>query len=248
MSGYLSLPRIAIRGTVDLLYPRRCVGCGAFDCDLCAACEASISSTLDGARCPNCSAPWEGALNCPRCFSAESLDRMVAATDMEGVGRQLVHGLKYRGWTSLAPVVAARMAPLPERVSFDVALPVPLHWWRKRSRGFNQAELLLRELGWPRAEGRLRRVRRTETQVGMHLAERRSNVSDAFDYRGPSLTGLTVALVDDVITTGATANECERSTRAHDRREIGQAPRLDSGRERRARRRDRDHPGPAPGR
>lgn len=132
---------------------------------------------------------------------------------MEGPARHLVHGLKYRGVTDLASLMAARMDLLNACVDFDVALAVPLHRSRERRRGFNQAALLLHRLRWPQAEGKLVRLRKTETQVGLRSSERRSNVRGAFAWRGPSLVGLRVAIVDDVITTGATVNECARVLR-----------------------------------
>lgn len=168
-----------------------------------------------GARCPNCSARWEGEGNCPRCYHWDALDGGVAAVDMDGAARRAIHGLKYRGFRMLAPAMASRMAPLSDARPFDVAFAVPLHRSRTRRRGFNQADLLLHLLGWPAPQGSLRRVRKTATQVGLRLGERRSNVAGAFAYDGPSLAGITVAVVDDVITTGATANECARVLRDH---------------------------------
>ncbi len=132
---------------------------------------------------------------------------------MDGAARRAIHGLKYSHIESLAAAMAARMALLPDRCGFDAAYPVPLHRSRARRRGFNQAALLVDLLGWPQGPGRLERVRKTDTQVGMRLRERRENVRGAFRYTGPSLEGRTVALVDDVVTTGSTANECARVLR-----------------------------------
>jgi ComF family protein len=106
--------------------------------------------------------------------------------------------------------MAERMTSMPLDSPFDVVLPVPLHRSRQRRRGFNQAEELLRYLDWPRAEGTLRRVRKTSSQVGRGVGDRRRNVSGAFEYDGPRLDGVRVALLDDVVTTGATAIECAR--------------------------------------
>lgn len=209
-----------LKSALDLLYPRRCVGCGAFDTWLCGPCDAAMTPTTAGDRCPNCTARWAGGLNCPRCFACTSLDRMAGAFDMEGPARQLVHGLKYRGVTDLAALMAERMKQLNAVGEFDVAVVVPLHRSRRRRRGFNQAEEILRRLPWPGPDGQLVRLRKTETQVGLHSSERRSNVSGAFAWRGESLAGRRVALVDDVITTGATVNECARVLREHGARSV----------------------------
>jgi predicted amidophosphoribosyltransferase len=190
------------RRAKDFLYPRRCVGCGAFGTFLCGGCDEALSPTFEGDRCPNCTARWAGGLNCPRCFGCEALDLLAGAYDMEGPARALVHGLKYRGVRELAGLMAPRVAQLRDKHSFDVAVAVPLHRSRERSRGFNQAEELLASLGWPVAPGSLLRTRKTESQVGLRAGERRANITGAFTWRGASLRGLRVAVVDDVITTG----------------------------------------------
>jgi ComF family protein len=138
---------------------------------------------------------------------------------MEGVARRLVHELKYRHVRVAAPVMAHLMHGLPDLRPFDLALPIPLHRQRQRERGFNQAELLVRALGWPSAPALLR-SRRTDQQVGKHLTERRRNVNGAFSYGGGPLTGMTVALVDDVVTTGATADECAKVLKDHGARRV----------------------------
>ncbi len=213
-------PAAVLERALDLLYPPRCVSCGRFGAYLCEACETSMTPATEGPRCPNCSARWEHEGNCPRCFHWDALDGGLAAFDMEGAARKAVHALKYRSLRAIAPGMAAYLGELRSGAEFDGAMPVPLHRSRMNARGFNQAEVLLSQLDWQRAPGRLRRVRKTATQVGMHLGERRNNVAGAFAYEGPSLGGLAVALVDDVITTGATANECARVLRDHGARRV----------------------------
>lgn len=150
----------------------------------------------------------------------QALDRTLAVFEMNGAARNAVHALKYRYESALAVPMAALMAPLREQAPFDLAVAVPLHRSRQRERGFNQAGLLVRELGWPGLPGTLRRVRKTERQVGTRSSERRRNVADAFAYEGPPLDGLAIAVVDDVVTTGATANECARVLREHGARSV----------------------------
>lgn len=217
----LSRPRALLQHGIELLYPRRCVGCGRFGVFLCDACEAGISrATGEPGRCPNCSAAWLDELNCGRCAHWDQLERGFAAFEMAGVARHVVHALKYGGVRGIGPLMAGAIAPLAGLATFDAAFAVPLHRSRKRSRGFNQAEVLLQHLQWPNNGGRLQRIRKTRTQVGLHLRERRANVGGAFRYSGPSLEGLSVALVDDVITTGATANECATILRDHGARRV----------------------------
>jgi ComF family protein len=129
----------------------------------------------------------------------------------EGVGKEIVHSLKYRGYTT---VVARLAAPLMLGVldggdRFDVVIPVPMHRSRLRKRGFNQAELLARgvakEINAPVSDT-LQVVRRTRDQVELSAAERRANVEGAYSARD-RVRGR-ILLIDDVFTTGATMSAC----------------------------------------
>ena len=212
------MPASLLGRGLDLLFPRRCVHCGRFGDVLCAECEQTMSPCSAGKRCPNCCASWDGEHNCPRCFGWDALDGASVAVDMAGAARKVVHGLKYRYIRSLAPVMARQIDRMPS--GFDVAFAIPLHRSRLRQRGFNQAQVILELLAWPAGEGKLERVRKTDTQVGMDIGQRRANIAGAFAYTGPSLQGMSVALIDDVVTTGATANECARVLRDYGARAV----------------------------
>lgn len=133
----------------------------------------------------------------------------------EGVLRELVHVFKYgRVRTLAAPLGARLLEALPAEEAFDLIVPVPLHWRRRWQRGFNQSELLGKEIsrhiGIPLANV-LRRGRATATQAGLSNTARRSNVRTAFQGRrfAESLVrGKRVLLIDDVMTTGSTAAAC----------------------------------------
>ena len=139
----------------------------------------------------------------------------------EGILRESIHLLKYSGMRPLARPLGRRLAALlADSGPVDLIVPVPLHQQRQRSRGFNQSELLAAELskctGVPVDCSVLRRVRVTETQTGLSHRERRLNLLDAFRVARPEgVSGRRVALLDDVVTTGATANECARVLRDH---------------------------------
>lgn len=131
----------------------------------------------------------------------------------EGKLRELIHLFKYEGVRTLAgPLGAWITSAAPRTERFDLVTPMPLHWWRKWRRGFNQSDLLARavarSLGVPMAAP-LHRRKATLSQAGLTNAQRRTNVAGAFRLRrGASVTGLRVLLVDDVMTTGATASAC----------------------------------------
>ena len=162
--------------------------------------------------CGRCGAPTAfDVYGCGECRGRDfEFDGAQAPLRYEGVGKELVHALKYGGYT---PVVEKVMAPLMtgllDRGRLDGVVPVPLHRARLAKRGFNQAELMARRvaerINVPVLD-KLRVVRRTRDQVELSAEARRANVVGAYASRGP-VAGR-ILLVDDVFTTGATLSEC----------------------------------------
>ena len=130
--------------------------------------------------------------------------------------------LKHAHNEGLTEIVAAAWAErsLDKLRALGIAsvVPVPLHWWRRWQRGYNQSEALARTLakalGVPCQAHAVRRVRRTVSQANLSLTARRENVRGAFEARhGVALKGQAVLLVDDVMTTGSTVHEVARALR-----------------------------------
>ncbi len=153
------------------------------------------------------------------------LDQMHAVGYHEGALREAIHALKYNHRTELAvPLGGLLQQHIPQTSwKIDVITAVPLHPDRRRERGYNQAELLARELagrvGLPYAEG-LRRIRATADQIGLDAAARRENVRDAFEADASAFRDRRVLMIDDVCTTGATMDACARALGAQGARSI----------------------------
>lgn len=177
--------------------------------------------------CARCGAPFEIAVEpgqvCGACIARPPVyDRARAALIYGDVSRDLVLALKYQGRRDALTVLAGWMAAAgPELVeSADLIVPVPLHYFRLVRRGFNQsvwlAAALARRSGTRLSVDALKRVKSSPIQGGLSAEGRRRNVQGAFKVRG-SREGLVkdqkILLVDDVLTTGATAEACSRALR-----------------------------------
>lgn len=156
---------------------------------------------------------------CAACAAAPpAYDRARAALAYDDHARRLVLNLKRGGRRDGLAVFAAWMAQAaaPLLAEADLIAPAPLHWTRLAVRTFNQAawlaHALSRRTGLPWSPAILERHRRRKSQAGLSAAERRRNVSGAIRARG-DVSGKTVLVVDDVLTTGATAEACARALR-----------------------------------
>ncbi|MGN6754954.1 MAG: ComF family protein [Thermomicrobiales bacterium] len=219
----MTLLRHTRRTLLDLVFPPRCAGCGRRGGWFCHSCLSQLMP-LAPPWCQHCGRPLpDGQWRCRFCQQGDlpALDWARAAYPHSGAIRKAIHRFKYAGEQARAESLAALLAPLllqapagdnPPRVA-----PVPLSAARQRARGYNQAAELARVLtranGWPLDTG-LVRVRATPPQVGLDRAARQENVRGAFAWRGEALFGQRVLLVDDVMTTGATANECAATMKA----------------------------------
>ena len=225
---------------LDLLYPALCPVCdhgldaGRKD-PLCGACWASIER-IEPPFCATCGLPLPffeplaDALpsRCPACVAAAPPFAYIrAAGAYTGVLRDALHALKFGGKRALARPLATLM--LERGGAFlgpdvDALVPVPLARGREQERGFNQATLLARHLaaasGLPVESRWLSRRRSTRPQTELTAGERRANVARAFSA-SPRAAGTHIVLVDDIVTTGATAAECARTLRAAGARTVG---------------------------
>lgn len=208
------LPRGA--RVLGALLPQDCVLCAApsGDAYVCAPCAGELPWL--GEACPRCALPSPGARVCGHCIAAPpAYDATVACFAYAFPIDRLVHALKYGGrlaltrWFAACIATRAGAAARPDRV-----VAMPLHRLRLAERGFNQsleiARHVARHAGVELAAGAVARVRPTAPQVDLPLEARTRNVRDAFACAA-RLDGAHVAVVDDVMTSGATLDELART-------------------------------------
>lgn len=216
---------------LDLLYPPRCCGCNAANTvpDLCARCLATVPEPQPP-LCTICGVPFaiqsgdnHVCIAClrkpPRFRQARACATYDASATTEHPLKLMLQRYKYNHDVTLAPPLARLLSRcLADASEYDLVVPVPLHVTRLRWRGFNQAMLLTRYLS-PAVRARvdphvLARVRPTRPQVELDQSERASNVSGAFQVADKTrVRGKRILLLDDVLTTGATVDECARVLR-----------------------------------
>ncbi len=196
----------------DILFPVECIGCAKEGEWLCRECLKKIRT--DG-----------------HSLSGESLDRILTFYSYDNeILKRAIHLLKYKFVESLALPLGDLVAEgicekgRPPGKEF-ILIPVPLSRKRFLERGFNQAEIIAekvsRRFGWPLEAGVLKRIRATPSQVDLEEGERRKNVKGAFSVSDISkIANKKIILMDDVLTTGATMEECARTLKLGGAKEV----------------------------
>ncbi|WP_457089238.1 ComF family protein [Microvirga sp. P5_D2] len=219
--------RAVSRSALSLLYPPTCIACQAATGEphgLCAGCWAGMH-LIERPFCERLGIPFQVDLGQPLFSPAAIADppvfqRARAVAEYDGTASLLVHRLKYNDRLELARGLGIMMARAGRELlsEADVIVPVPLHRWRLWRRRFNQAMALARvvseESAVPCDPFLLARVKRTRRQVGLTKSQRQENLQGAFrvpDEAKARLKGKRVLLIDDVLTTGSTANAASRA-------------------------------------
>ncbi len=216
----------AAKLTLDIALPTLCVACRepVEGEGVCPGCWARLSF-IAPPFCPRLGIPFvydpgPEMLSMEAIASPPAYARARAAVRYDDVARTLVHALKYQDRTDLAPAMGRWMARAGQELldDADVLVPVPLHWRRGWSRRYNQsgvlARIIERQTGVAVAAEALRRIRRTEQQIGLSRPQRANNVQGAFKVapdRQHLIAGRRVVLIDDVLTSGATVDACARA-------------------------------------
>jgi len=207
--------RAALRGVERWLLPASCLLCGEA---LPAAASAESEPLVCGVcrlrwrpvphpLCARCGQPQTGDAECLLCREwPAGVGRIRSAVWLDGPARDIVHRLKYEGWSRVADAMADTMRRLEPLTGRIFLVPIPLGARRLRSRGYNQSERIAAalgaRLGVPVRTDLLQRVRETRSQTALTPEARQANVQEAFSAAAAG--GMPVVLVDDVCTTGAT--------------------------------------------
>ncbi len=215
------------RSLTDIIYPPQCIGCRAAVSEpstLCARCWSGLKF-IERPYCERLGTPFAvdigaGLLSPAAIAEPPVFDRARSVVLYDGLGRALVHRLKYGDRLDLA-LAMARMMRLAGRELIedaDLIVPVPLHWTRLLSRRFNQAALLASTLaritGVPDEPGIMKRRKRTRPQYGLSRSERQLNLQGALivgEMERAQVEGRHILLIDDVMTTASTANAAARA-------------------------------------
>jgi ComF family protein len=219
LPAFLALPAQSL---VDLVLPPRCPACRVIvdgDGRFCADCWGQLIF-ITAPQCAICGVPFDhdrgAGAQCGACLAAPPRFTMArAAVVYGGPARKLVLAMKHGDRAHLAALMAAAMARVAVMTPGALLVPVPLHRWRLWRRGFNQAAVMARALA--RLSGAdidmmaLARVRATPPSQGLGRAARAANVRGAFRVIDRArIKGRDIVLIDDVLTTGATADACAR--------------------------------------
>ena len=213
-------------GSLDLIFPPICGGCGQPGSRWCQDCQSKVQHLVEPV-CDICGISASEAGLCSACQRARPRYRILRSWSVfEAPVRNALHKLKYRRDMALGDALAAQLSEFTMDLKWPVEMivPVPLGKKRLEERGYNLVSLIARPLalaaGISFAPDALRRVRETQSQVGLTKTERRVNVSRAFEARGTRVNGRIVLLMDDVATTGSTLSSCAEALYAAGARDV----------------------------
>lgn len=209
---------------LDVLFPKKCVGCNKEGSFLCQDCIGNIMQT--DLVCPNCDRLAMGGQTHPICKDKFSLNGLWSLGVYLSPLKQAIQTLKYKRVQELAEILTnitieywAKYQPFVlDQIKKSngegwAVVPIPLHWWKRNDRGFNQSnligQLLSKRLGLDYSEA-LKRTRYTKPQVKLKGSQRRQNIKNAFEITKPYTLNPNpyILLIDDVWTTGSTMREC----------------------------------------
>lgn len=201
-------------GSLDLLFPPTCGGCGRSGYHWCDQCQ-NQAKIIRPPICDMCGQPRQISGVCDHCSSSKPKFTALRSWSLyDGPVREAIGNLKYRRNIGLGLTLSQPLSELFNRLKWkvDIVVPVPLGVARLKERGYNQAGLIAKPLalriGVPCETQGLKRVRETRSQVGLSFDQRRDNVKNAFQAKQDIVLEQSILVVDDVATSSATLNAC----------------------------------------
>lgn len=206
---------------LDLIFPKYCVNCKKFGDFLCSNCFSYLSFEVSSI-CLVCTKPCYDGLTHPKCHTKLSVEGAFSGIVFNRIPKKLIYQFKYKPYLSslssfLGDLLYESLIQKEEFVralkNDIILIPIPLSPGKLRKRGYNQAEILAKELSKKfnlKVVNALERVKETRSQVGLNKEQRRENMKEAFALRKKfetSIKNKNIFLVDDVLTTGATMSE-----------------------------------------
>jgi competence protein ComFC len=229
-----------VSALLDLIYPRYCLICykslnNTNKKALCSECADKIEFINQDTACPKCGVdlgPYvESETLCQECFHhPPRFKRAFAVARYEGIMRELIHKFKYAKEKILLDELANLLIKLWLKINtslpaIDIIIPAPLYHKKLKERGFNQSELLAECLhkttGIPLEINNAIKIKITSDQAGLDSVNRRKNLIDAFEVSHPQIIkDKNILLIDDVLTTGATASEIARTLKKYSAKNV----------------------------
>ncbi|MDD3678753.1 MAG: ComF family protein [Patescibacteria group bacterium] len=199
---------------IETIFPSYCLGCRRIGSFVCGDCFEKIIK-IKSQTCPFCKKISPGGATCPNCKSKASLEGVLSfGYFKDDLMREIVYRYKYEGLFAISEIISDWLLNLvnQQSIDFDLITFTPLSRKRKNKRGYNQSEVLAKKISKKLkipCEPLIEKRRETKPQVGLGRKERILNLKNAFFIKKRvNLTSKRIVIVDDVITTGSTLNEC----------------------------------------
>lgn len=211
---------------LSLIFPKYCINCKKLGSYLCDDCFSYLSFDTQGI-CVVCNRASINSLTHPRCVTRYTIDGVFSSISYKGVAKKLIYQFKYKPYLSdlnnllidlffEGIIQNEEFSHIYQNLKTDpILVPIPLYSSKLKSRGYNQAEILAKGLGEKlnlQVLNCLKRIKKTQSQVGLSQKERKENISGAFSPASNILISQypNIFLIDDVFTTGSTLNEAAK--------------------------------------